>query len=78
MRTIAVVSTPCSATILLMPDSKGYKPKRNENNSCGVTQQHNKLLSKWPCPVSHGPQTAGAYQPGGINGPLTKATCNID
>ena len=35
MRTTAVVSASCYATILLMPDSEGHKPKHNENNRCG-------------------------------------------
>ena len=30
---------PRFATILLLPDSKGHKPKCNDNNSCGVAQQ---------------------------------------
>ena len=30
-----------------MQDSKGHKPKHNDNNSCGVMQQH-KLLSDGP------------------------------
>ena len=31
---------PCFATISLMPDSKGHKPKQYDNNSYGVMQQH--------------------------------------
>ena len=31
---------PRFATISLVPDSEGHKPKRNDNNSCGVTQHH--------------------------------------
>ena len=38
-------SCPRYATNLLVPDSEGNNPKRNENNRCGVTQQQNALLS---------------------------------
>ena len=34
--------------ISLVPDSEGYKPKRNEMNSCGVRQYHNKLQYDGP------------------------------
>ena len=45
---IANICVPCYATILLMLDSEGHKPKCNANNSCCVMQQHNKLLSDGP------------------------------
>ena len=35
---------PRDATISLVPDSEGHKPKRIDNNSCGI----NKLLSDGP------------------------------
>ena len=44
MGTKAVVSAPRFATLSLVPDSEGRNPKHNENNSCGVMQQHSKLL----------------------------------
>ena len=43
-----MIFVPHFATISLVPDSKGHKPKRYENNSCGVIQQHNKLLPNGP------------------------------
>ena len=48
MRTTAVVSAPRFATISLVSDAEGHKPKRNEKNSYGVTQQHKKLLFNPP------------------------------
>ena len=63
------------ATISPMPDS-GHKPKRNDNNSYGVTQRHT-LTALWPCTINYGLQTTCAYLRGGGGGglPLTKATC---
>ena len=74
MWTTAEVSASLYATISLMPDSEGHKPKRNENNSCGVTQQQNKLLSDSPVLsfMVH-KQLMRIFL--GVNGPLTKATC---
>ena len=57
---------------LALPDPEGHRPKRNENNSCGITQQYNKLLSSGP----NGPQTAAVRICLGVNGSLIKATCN--
>ena len=54
---------PHFATISLCHTPKVTSPSVIRNNSCGVTQRHTKQLS--PCPVKNGPQTAGAYLPGG-------------
>ena len=52
-------------------------PKHNENNSCGVTQRH-KLLSDGPVMsiLVHKQMVQICRGGGGVNGPLTKATCN--
>ena len=43
---------PRFATISLVLDSEDHKPKRNENNSCGIMQQHKLLfLIALSCPV---------------------------
>ena len=58
-----------------MPDSKVHEPKRNENNSCGVMQQHNKPLSNGPVlSIMVHKQLVRIWL--GVNGPLTKAMCN--
>ena len=36
----AKIFCPCFAAISLLPDSEGHQPKRNDKNSCGVTQKH--------------------------------------
>ena len=64
---------PRFATISVVPESGGQKPKRNENNRC-VTQQHNKLLSNGAVLsiMVHKQLVRFCL---GVNGPLTKVTC---
>ena len=68
---IANIFCPRYAIISLVADSESHKPIRNENNSCGVTQQHNKLLSNGPVlSIMVHKQLRICL---GVDGPLTKA-----
>ena len=55
---------PPFTSISLVPDSEGYNPKRNENNSCGVTQQLYEMFCNVPVLSIMVQKPAGAYLPG--------------
>ena len=63
-----VAKIVCSryATISLVPDSEGLKPKRNDDNSCVLRNSINKpLYGGHVMSIMIHAHTAGGYLPGG-------------